>query len=797
MTITDKLARQSPLLGARWTDSNTAPPHRTSGSLLQLARGNSLTHSTPLGRETMHRLVLPVLSAVLLMLGCSIGYSQVPETRAPLALQHVVSVLPSAIPVGRTPAAEPMTLTLVLPLRDRPELDALLRRVCDPQDPLYGHYLAPNDFAHRFGPAPSDVEAVVGFARAHGLNVSSVSASGTLVHVTAPAALAETAFGVRLYAYAGTDGRPFFAPDREPTVSSEVASRLLGVLGLSDAQKGRPLARLAGASSQLKAYTGHVGLAPPDIKNIYGLAGTPFTGAGQIAALYEDTSFKQSNVNDYLSTYAISIPVNPVSVDGFPTGSYPDGDASEVTLDIDMLAALAPHLAQIRVYEADTAGVSFAQSLVDTFTAMAEEPASSRPNVISVSYAAPEDAIAPADFAALDQATAQLAAQGQTVCVAAGDAGAYADQGAGAAPNVDFPADDPYVLCVGGTDLNDRYDANRACVYVSETSWGAPWDHGRGPIGTGGGGGHSAYFPFPWWQAGAFTASGNPQASFSNRNMPDVSLFGDYDDGGYDVFYTDPASRQSNWICLNGTSAAAPLWAAFLADVNQARAAERLPTIGFSNPAIYGAAESHPGTFLDTFDGSNNLFYRAVHGYDNATGWGSFSGANLLSVLAAPPVPVIGGFAPTDGLIGTQVALTGSGFSSTTNMSIGGSPAAFKILSDTHILATVPPQAVTGPIVLLGPGGRSTTGVNFVVNPAPVITQFAPTNGAPGTKVALYGYGFLGATNMSIGGVATSFVVNSDSNVTATVPLQAVTGPIVLLGPGGRSTTGVNFVVLH
>src|SRR5205085_6867331 len=86
---------------------------------------------------------------------------------------------------------------------------------------------------------------------------------------------------------------------------------------------------------------------------------------------------------------------------------------------------------------------------------------------------------------------------------------------------------------------------------------------------------------------------------------------------------------------VGGTSAAAPLWAAFTALVNQARAAASEAPVGFLNPLLYPIGESGRGTldFHDIADGSTNLFYPAVPGFDDATGWGSFNGANLLSEL--------------------------------------------------------------------------------------------------------------------------------------------------------------------
>ena len=71
--------------------------------------------------------------------------------------------------------------------------------------------------------------------------------------------------------------------------------------------------------------------------------------------------------------------------------------------------------------------------------------------------------------------------------------------------------------------------------------------------------------------------------------------------------------------------------------VNQRRVAGGLPTLGFANPKLYaiGVSSRYASDFHDIADGSDNLYYQAVGGYDDATGWGSFNGANLLADLSA------------------------------------------------------------------------------------------------------------------------------------------------------------------
>ena len=118
------------------------------------------------------------------------------------------------------------------------------------------------------------------------------------------------------------------------------------------------------------------------------------------------------------------------------------------------------------------------------------------------------------------------------------------------------------------------------------------------------------------------------------RNIPDVALTAD------DVWVIYDSGLSNSFI---GTSCAAPLWAGFIALVNQQAV---LPPVGFINPAIYaiGNGSSYTSCFHKTTTGNNtwpgspDKYYPAA-GYDLCTGWGTPNGRNLINALAgsAPP----------------------------------------------------------------------------------------------------------------------------------------------------------------
>lgn len=84
-----------------------------------------------------------------------------------------------------------------------------------------------------------------------------------------------------------------------------------------------------------------------------------------------------------------------------------------------------------------------------------------------------------------------------------------------------------------------------------------------------------------------------------------------------------------------------------------------------------------------------------------------------------------------------------------------------------------------------------------VTTNAPTVTSFTPTSGTAGTSVTITGTNFTGATAVTFGGVAsTSTAVNSPTQITATVPPSAKTGPIAVTGPAGTGTSSADFTVI-
>jgi kumamolisin len=238
--------------------------------------------------------------------------------------------------------------------------------------------------------------------------------------------------------------------------------------------------------------------------------------------------------------------------------------------------------------------------------------------VISISYGNPEDdpngAWSKMGVRIVNQAFQAAAAKGITICCASGDDGSTDQVSTGA--HVDFPASSPFVLGVGGTKLIATSGAPAAIA--QETVWNETL-HDEGA----GGGGVSAVFTKPAYQNGvSVPKSANPPHRVG-RGVPDVAAVADPETGVI-VMHIDGQQLE----VIGGTSAAAPLWAALIARVNQGLGAK----CGYLNPVLYAKCAS--GVLRDITAGNNGA-YSAEPGWDACTGLGSPDGQRLLHALGS------------------------------------------------------------------------------------------------------------------------------------------------------------------
>lgn len=509
-----------------------------------------------------------------------------------------------------------LTLSIVLALNNENELDLRLSSITNPSSPDYQHYMTQAEFINHYSPTAEQVELTKKYLEHKGMLIESTAPNRLIIRASGSVATIEKAFHTKIYYYSDKAGKTFYAPQYELQTDKKLP--ILSVLGLENKIKPKPLYKRL-KNLQPSVGSGAIqGMTPQSIKTAYSIPAN-LTGAGQTLALYQLDGYATSDITSYEDAFNIPhVTLQNVLVDGATgipsSGPYP----AEVTLDIEMMIALAPGVSKILVYE----GVMTSAGMVDTFNKIATDNLAKS---ISTSYGINESSNAASIFRSENAIFKQMVAQGQTLFAATGDYGAYSDH---VTLGIMDPASQPFVVGVGGTKLLTNPDGS----YLSETTW----RNGTGPGGIGGTGGISVFWTIPSWQQGVISTAS--KGSTTMRNLPDVSLNSD-PQTGYAVFYN------GSWSVVGGTSAAAPLWAAFTALVNQNRANNALEPLGFPNPTLYALGQSakYQQTFHDIKDFSTNLYYPAVPAYDLATGWGTLIGDALISYLSdvTPPVTCI------------------------------------------------------------------------------------------------------------------------------------------------------------
>ena len=487
-----------------------------------------------------------------------------------------------------------------------------------------------------------------------------------MVAVSGTAAAVEKAFYLQLNYYKRPDGTQFYGPDREPSVDTTVPLQHIGNLNnlfVSKPAKSEPngLTQPPSTGSGIANY--YIG---DDFRYAYAYDNstktpTTLTGSGQCVALIAGDGFSLLDINNYWKNSQRSNPLPTIQeryiastgaqpCKGGAAGDCtsdkniqcnvtqsqcPSSDPGEMTLDIEMVLAMAPG-AEIFTYSGPDTDTLLSGIATDTVQC----------RQISTSYGIGTDKNTNA-------ALLELAAQGQTFFTGSGDWGATIWG--------DF-AYSPYITAVGATDLVTTAARGPYSFEVPITVSGGFVVNGANatPCGTP----DTDVSPIPAFQTNLNTNTNNVSPTY--RNVPDVSIVGN------DLELDVGGGRGSVW----GTSASSPLWAGFMALVNEQNASRNLGPVGYANPVLYAMARTR-GSNNDIYTPSfhdidspmtlnppqptyalgvdvmncfcdNNGFnctdtlqvaFPAAPGYDVATGLGTPS-LGLINQLASPsPVP--------------------------------------------------------------------------------------------------------------------------------------------------------------
>ena len=314
--------------------------------------------------------------------------------------------------------------------------------------------------------------------------------------------------------------------------------------------------------------------------------------------------------------------VPPCSEDPFGAADC-QGWGLETSLDVEWSHVVAPE-ANILLVETPSSETEGVQGFPDIVAAENYVIDHHLGDVISQSFAATEETFpSPDSIYELRSAYRNAADHGIPVLGSTGDTGAtdYESDLSTLYPYrvIAWPASDPLVTALGGTQLHLNGEGNRV-------SPDTVWNDGFGA----GGGGVSAVFSRPEFQNSVAEVVGD------QRGVPDISMSAAVN-GGVDVY--DPTF--GGWLVVGGTSEASPLFAGVVALSTQM---VHHP-VGYLNPTLYRLGERPGDNGIVDITMGNNTFagvtgFSAGPGYDLASGLGT--------VDAAKFVPALAGQAPGD-----------------------------------------------------------------------------------------------------------------------------------------------------
>lgn len=574
-------------------------------------------------RTTYHailsQIIAPVLGLLLLLLplaGCG----------APTALQF--STLNLGIPADamNSPIVGPLPGTRKLPVRITFKIDPNVLKQASQQKIQPGQPSHLENLANKLGISDATYQKIKDFFNPAGISLK-LSKLRTHLAIDAKAStfakLLQTNFVVHTY-----NGRKFYAPDakKPPQLPKFLADSIDAITGLDD-YSAAPIHDLSGEVKQLHTMNTqqHAAadcspvqntLLPRDVAHAYGydqLWQKGWNGENMTVNLVEIDGFYANDVRNYLSCINFKGNLSVNNVDGQPTDAL-----GETTLDIQMVAGLARSI-NIVDYQTDgnTNGDVWVQ-VNDELQAILNDNTNnaSAGSVVSISLGTAERDISPEDMRAIDSSLQQLTqVEHMTVFSASGDCGAFTDR-MFRSLSVSFPASDPWSTAVGGTVLSVDTDQNRAHEFV--------WSDGSNPNKCdnqwGSGGGNSVVFSRPSWQSA--TGVDNQYAQ-GRRQLPDIAAAA----FALAVYY------QGQWGSVGGTSAAAPIWAAGLALVNEG-AIQQIHKYEYAPGLFYLVANRSNGMqpFFDVTSG-NNLYYPATPGWDFSTGLGTPNLADFYQAL--------------------------------------------------------------------------------------------------------------------------------------------------------------------
>ena len=543
-----------------------------------------------------------VVLAVFLLILFTAG-SVAAQNWAPTSTQAIGPALANAIAQGSLPDSTPIHVNVGLQIQNRDALVAYNKRISTPGDSLYGQELEPADFAARYAPSASQVQAVASYLSDAGFRNVQIEDNNLMISADGTALSVRQAFNTQLGAFLAK-GASVYANLDAAQVPEELSGIVGAVLGLNNAARmSFPVTKHALSVPNFPgAYR------PQDLWTAYDVG----TATGSKTAI---AIFAEGDVSGVVSDLRLAetnnkLPKVPVKVVQVGLASPDTAGADEFDMDTQYSTGMAGTVSALYIYTTTSLSDSDVALMFNHFAAQKLARAGSASFGLCEAFAYLDGSMLVDDNAFLE-----AAAQGQTVFASTGDNGSSCGVAVGAngvpgsgAPMVEYPASSPYVIGAGGTTLVTNSDD----TYNAEIAWNA------------GGGGLSQFELSPYWQAPVNVASA------VGRGVPDIAMDADPNSGVY--IWLDSTEQ----CCYGGTSLSSPLALGVWARLQSSH----LNQLGNAGPVFYKGAmpvpsPASPPGFHDVIAGGNGLFV-ALPGYDYTTGLGSLDVAAYSATLPKP-----------------------------------------------------------------------------------------------------------------------------------------------------------------
>ncbi|MGH8988189.1 MAG: S53 family peptidase [Acidimicrobiales bacterium] len=308
--------------------------------------------------------------------------------------------------------------------------------------------------------------------------------------------------------------------------------------------------------------------------------------------------------------------------------------AEETGLDVEWSHAMAPgaDILLVETATAETVGLTGFPTIVNAENYVIDHHLG---DVISQSFGTGEATFsAPGTILGLQSASVNAYRSGITVLAASGDTGPTEPETVTEVQyfpfrDVGWPASDPLVTAVGGTQLT--LDARGRQVAPAK-AWNDTELLGAPAASSGG---LSTVFTRPSYQDGVAGVVG------TRRGVPDISMSASVA-GSVDVYLDLPSG--GGWLPIGGTSEATPLFAGIVAIADQLNTHHPL---GMLDPALYAMQAAHDPGIVNVTKGTTSVYFTtsakklttsvdgfsAGAGYNLATGLGTVTAALFVHEL--------------------------------------------------------------------------------------------------------------------------------------------------------------------